>query len=215
MPWCETRTEGTVNFCFNGTGTGMHDDCCSSIRGSGAGFGSGSNIKWKEVKKSPTYERPTFLEIMLRLTLKRQGKISLKLFVVVKMCYKIQNCLIPNRSRNFSKVGTGTVINHYCSTKLFRWIPDLFSANLFPFPQADDSHSCFCSGLVVLLLGLVGLATSCARSFALSYSFAFILLCAIILQGILAILLVFFRFPNCSCNFLFNEQKHHIQSRGN
>jgi hypothetical protein len=47
----------------------------------------------------------------------------------------------------------------------------------------------------VLLLGLVGLATSCARSFALSYSFAFILLFAIILQGILAILLVFFRLP--------------------
>jgi hypothetical protein len=45
----------------------------------------------------------------------------------------------------------------------------------------------------VLVLGLVGLATSCARSFALSYSFAFILLFAIILQGILAILLVFFR----------------------
>jgi hypothetical protein len=47
----------------------------------------------------------------------------------------------------------------------------------------------------VLLLGLVGLATSCARSFALSYSFAFILLFAIIIQGILAILLVFFRLP--------------------
>jgi hypothetical protein len=44
------------------------------------------------------------------------------------------------------------------------------------------------------LLSLLGLATSCARSFALSYSFAFILFFAIIIQGILAILIVFFRY---------------------
>ena len=45
-----------------------------------------------------------------------------------------------------------------------------------------------------MILGLVGLATSCARSFALSYSFAFILFFAIIIQAILAILIVFFRY---------------------
>ena len=55
-----------------------------------------------------------------------------------------------------------------------------------------------------MILGLVGLATSCARSFALSYSFAFILFFAIIIQAILAILIVFFRYskPPQTKNFV-------------
>jgi uncharacterized membrane protein HdeD (DUF308 family) len=52
----------------------------------------------------------------------------------------------------------------------------------------------FFLGIVLLILGLAGLVTSCARSFALSYSLAFILFFAIIIQGVLAILIVFFRY---------------------
>jgi hypothetical protein len=52
--------------------------------GSGTGFGSGSNIKWNKESQKIKNERPTFKEIMLLLSLKKQD--FGKNFVVGKLC---------------------------------------------------------------------------------------------------------------------------------
>ncbi len=72
---CGTGTAGTVTFFRSGTGTGMQ-------YGSGTGFGSRSNIKCiKKIKN----RRPTFWEIMMLLTLKRQDFVNI-FCVVGKRC---------------------------------------------------------------------------------------------------------------------------------
>jgi len=48
-------------------------------------------------------------------------------------------------------------------------------------------------GGVLLLVGLVGFITSCCRSFAVSYSFSFILLFSILVQALAIILAIIFR----------------------
>jgi hypothetical protein len=82
---------------LNQTGNGMH-------------YGSGSNIKWNKKVKKILSKRPTFWEIMLLLTLKRQD------FVQILFCCKtVLNIVrIQNLNKNFSKVR----MNHYGSTTL-------------------------------------------------------------------------------------------------
>jgi hypothetical protein len=72
-------------------------------------------MKWntnvKEVNKIKN-EKPTFLETMLLLKVKRQ--VFVDFFFKVWIHFRIW---IRNRNRNVSKVG-GTAINHYGSTTL-------------------------------------------------------------------------------------------------
>jgi hypothetical protein len=65
--------------------------------GSGAGFGSKSNIKWNKKSQKIKNKRPTFWEIMLLLTLKRQDFVPV--FVVVE----------KRLNRVLSRSGTGSV----------------------------------------------------------------------------------------------------------
>jgi hypothetical protein len=116
--WTRTGTAGTVTFCLSGTRTG---------------FESGSNIKCKSKKKIEN-ERPTFREIMLILTLKRQD------FVQIFCFWKIvlNTVWIRNQSgnQNFFKVGTGTgngtATNHYGSTTKLLSTPKYCAPNESP-----------------------------------------------------------------------------------
>jgi hypothetical protein len=76
-----TGTAETITFCLSGAGTGMqYGSGSGSGSGSVSGFGSGSNIKCKKVTKYKN-ERPTFWEIMLLLTLKRQNFVQIILLL--------------------------------------------------------------------------------------------------------------------------------------
>ncbi len=86
------------NFFLSGTGTTTHS-------GSGTGFELRSNIKWNtkvKIVKKIWSERPTFLDTLLPLVVKR--KKFVKICIWVYIWFQIW---IRNRNRNFSKVGTG------------------------------------------------------------------------------------------------------------
>jgi hypothetical protein len=71
--------------------------------------GSESNIKWN-TKSNMNTERPTLWETMLLLTLKRP--------CFVQIFWLFINCAAWIWNENFSKVGTGTAVNHYGFTTL-------------------------------------------------------------------------------------------------
>jgi hypothetical protein len=73
----EPEPAGTVTFCLSGNATGTAIHYGGTGSGSGNGCGSGSKIKWSIKIERIKNEMPTFWEIMLLLTLKRQDFVQL------------------------------------------------------------------------------------------------------------------------------------------
>jgi hypothetical protein len=76
----------------------------------------GSNIKWNFLKVKKSKMKSDFLGNNAASDIEKVPKILLFLKTVPKIVW------IQNGNRNFSKVGTGTAVNHKGSTTLVAWL---------------------------------------------------------------------------------------------
>jgi len=83
-------------------------------------------------------------------------------------------------------------------TGLLLW-SSIFALERFDVWQGDElsyvAVGSMVAGAVILFLGLLGLVTSCSSSYSWSYCYSLIILVFIIIQSLLAVFVILFRYP--------------------